>query len=148
MTVMRTHYPADPMNAFNLALARAANGISWSYPCLLWFADYVIDATGFDPAYDWRAVEWNEASSRQIMDEIGAGMDGTTPVARALTATARRHGWERVTAAQQGSIMVGAYAFGEVGVAAVFDGDKRWAIAHEDGLRITPLPPERMWVIQ
>lgn len=138
----------DPMNAFNIAIARAGHGISWSYPCLLWFADYVIDAIGFDPASEWRDVDWNEESARRIMAEIGAGMPGKTPVAKALTATARKHGWERVTASRQGSIMVGAYSFAETGVAAIFDGDKRWAIAHEDGLRITALPPEMMWVIQ
>lgn len=148
MMDVRTHYVADPLNAFNLALARAGHGISWSYPCLLWFADYVIDATGFDPASEWRSVEWDEATGRRIMDEIGDGMMGSTPVEKALAATAERHGWAQTDAPQQGSIMVGAYSFHGTGVAAIFDGDKRWAIGHEDGLRITPLSPERMWVIK
>lgn len=137
----------DSLNAFNLALARAGSGIRWSYPCLIWFADYARDATGNDPAAEWRGIEWDEAVAREIMGGLASQSGGRSDVERALATVAHRNDWEDVDAPRQGAVMVGVYTLNEVGVPAVFDGDRRWLIAGEDGARITSLPPDRMWVL-
>ena len=135
-------------NAFNIALARAGNGITWGYPCLIWFADYIRDATDFDPAAEWRDIRWDETKARRIMSVLALQSEGATEVERALATTAARNGWREADAAEQGAVMFGVYRLTDsLGVVAVYDGAKRWLIAGEDGARITAVPPSRMWVV-
>ncbi len=136
--------------AFDDALIRAATGLDWSCPCLIWVADYLRAATGRDPAEDWRWAEWNELIARHELMKLAVGGQGDTAVERALDAIARRDGWRETDAAEQGGVMVGVYTAADddsIGVPAIFDGWRGWLIAYRGAATILREPPKRMWVV-
>lgn len=137
------------MNAFNIAMARAAHGLDWSYPCLIWLADYLRDATGTDWAAAWRDRTWSENTARRELARIAIGGSGRTAVECAMDRAARQHGWLEAECPMQGAVMVGVYTDpdGEVGIPAIFDGSRRWMHAGTGAVTITAAPPERMWEV-
>lgn len=137
------------MSPVAAAMARASRGLDWSYPCLVWIADYLVDATGRDPAEGWRQTEWDEASAKASLARLAVHGEGETAVERALDFIARRDGWESADGPRQGAVMVGCYTAADgIGVPAIFDGDRRWIISN-DGRGWTALSaqPPRMWEI-
>lgn len=137
------------MNAFNIALSRASSGLTWGYPCLIWIADYVRDETGKDWAKRWRGIEWDEQSARHHLARLAVRGEGGTAVERTMDGFAKDAQWEEVDGARQGMPMIGVYDGPDgVGVPAIFDGSRRWVYSNDGaGLRSTPNPPKRMWVI-
>ena len=135
----------DVMNAFNIAMSRAAIGLDWSYPCLIWVADYVRDATGVDFAARWRGLAWNEHVARRELAMLSRSGDGVTAVERAMSGMAATYGWQSCDSPRQGAVMIGCYAGEDVGIPAIFDGDTRWLMAGEGLARITRAMPGRAW---
>lgn len=131
------------------AIARARSGLDWSYPCLIWVADYVRDATGNDYASDWRAVQWDEATAKRALARLATGGNGSTAVERAIDVMALSLGWAEVDGNQQGAVLIGVFdAEDGVGVPAIFDGENRWIISNDGkGVTVTGLLPKRMWEI-
>lgn len=136
------------MSGFENAFKRASSGLDWSYPCLVWVADYVRDETGRDPAAVWRCIFWTERSARRELVVLSEGGRGGTLVERAVDSVARKLGWEESDSPLQGEAMVGIYTSenGE-GVPAVFDGQKRWLLAGMGDATVTTRTPDRMWVL-
>lgn len=135
----------DVMNAFNIAMARAAIGLDWGYPCLIWLADYVRDATGMDPAGRWRGLAWNEHVARRELVTLAIHGAGDTAVERAMDAMAYEFDWPERDVAMQGSVMIGCYRSDDVGVPAIFDGERRWLVSGAGDARVTAARPLRMW---
>ncbi|MGV3649836.1 MAG: hypothetical protein ACO1OK_00290 [Devosia sp.] len=134
--------------AFEAAIARAAQGLHWDLPCLIWLADYLAQATGRDPASDWRGVSWTERRARLELARLARGGAGRTAVECALDVVARRQGWAEADGPRQGLVMVGVYTSNDdVGVPAIFDGDRRWLLSGTGMATITLAPPERMWIV-
>ena len=131
------------------AIARARSGLDWSYPCLIWVADFVRDATGTDYASDWRGVEWTEATAKHALTRLAAGGEGETAVEKAVDNLARAVGWEAADGPRQGAVMIGVYrAEDGIGVPAIFDGESRWIVSNTGkGWRTLSAAPERMWEI-
>jgi hypothetical protein len=135
------------MTPFDDAMARAARGLDWSYPCLIWAADYVMAATGNDPAAGWRHLLWDEPTARASLGRLAARGEGNTAVERALDFIARRDGWRETDGPQQGAVMVGVYDDGETGYPAIFDGWRGWLVTFTGAATILREPPKRMWEI-
>ncbi|CAN7585978.1 hypothetical protein LJR016_004323 [Devosia sp. LjRoot16] len=137
------------MQAVANAIARARSGLDWSYPCLIWIADYVRDATGTDYAFDWRAVQWDETTAKRALARLAAGGNGSTAVERAIDVMARALGWAEVDGNRQGAVLIGVFdADDGVGVPAIFDGENRWIISNDgEGVTVTGVLPKRMWEI-
>ena len=131
------------MTAYARAFARAADGITWSYPCLIWVSDYALDLTGNDPAERFRSWVWDERKSMRAMASAGRGMPGTSPVERALHDIAERCEWFEVEEPQ--GHCVGVYDLGEIGVPAIYDGASRWLVATADGAIVTAHAPKKIW---
>lgn len=131
------------------AIARARSGLDWSYPCLVWAADYLRDATGVDYAADWRAVRWNEAVAKQTLSGLSEKGSGWSRVERTIDGFARRYGWREVEGPMQGAVMLGVYTDADGrGVVAIFDGQDRWVLSNDGkGVTITGIQPDRMWEI-
>lgn len=136
-------------NAFNLAISRASSGLTWQYPCLIWIADYVRDETGKDWAKRWRGMEWSEASARANLGRLAVRGHGDTAVERVMDKFATDAEWEEVDGPRQGAAMIGVYdGPDEVGIPAIFDGERRWVYSNDGkGITSTANPPKRMWVI-
>lgn len=132
-------------------MARAECGLDWSYPCLIWVADYLREATGRDPAERWRHIDWNEAKARGSLARLSVAGEGETAVERALDAIARRDEcWEAADGPRQGAVMVGVFTAPDgVGVPAIFDGSRRWIVSN-DGRGWTSIgeKPGRMWEVR
>lgn len=136
-------------NAVANAIARASRGLDWSYPCLIWVADYLLDATGIDYAAEWRAIDWTEAAAKHALARLAAGGSGATAVEKALDTLARAAGWLEADGPRQGAIMVGVYTAEDgVGVPAIFDGNRRWIVTN-DGRSVSALDaePVKMWEV-
>jgi len=131
------------------AIARARSGLDWSYPCLIWVADFVREATGTDYASDWRGVKWTEATAKHALTRLAAGGEGETAVEKAVDNLARAVGWEAADGPRQGAVMIGVYrAEDGIGVPAIFDGESRWIVSNTGkGWRTLSAAPERMWEI-
>lgn len=131
------------------AIARARSGLDWSYPCLIWVADFVRDATGTDYASDWRGVEWTEASAKHALARLAAGGEGETAVEKAIDNLARAASWQEADGPRQGAVMIGVYLGEEgIGVPAIFDGENRWIISNTGkGWTTLNTQPMRMWEI-
>ena len=131
------------------AIARARSGLDWSYPCLIWVADFVRDATGTDYASDWRGVEWTEATAKHALTRLAAGGEGETAVDKDVDNLARAVGWEAADGPRQGAVMIGVYrAEDGIGVPAIFDGESRWIVSNTgNGWATLSAAPERMWEI-
>lgn len=160
------------MTPIEQAMARAERGLDWSRPCLIWIADYLRDVTGQDPAADWRAIRWDEATAKGQLARLAAKGRGVTAVERALDVIARRDGWEPAEGPQQGAVMIGVYNAqplmrsdlpdriagdvagveavreGLIGVPSIFDGQKRWIVSNDGrGWTSIALQPYRMWSV-
>lgn len=135
------------MTAFDAAFSRAASGLDWSYPCLIWVADYLAAATRSDPAAGYRHIKWTERKARASLARLAGPGDGQTPVERALDVIARRDGWQPADGPRQGALMVGVYRDGEIGYPAIFDGWRGWLVAYFGQATILRIAPERMWEI-
>jgi hypothetical protein len=136
------------MNAVANAVGKARSGLDWSYPCLIWVFDYVLEATGVDYAAPWRRERWDEASARLSLLRAAAGGKGTTAVEKALDRLAREQAFEECDGPRQGAVMVGVYDTEDdgVGVPAIFDGEGRWIISNTGkGWSTLSVPPKRMW---
>jgi len=144
---------------FARALARADRGLDWSYPCLIWVADFLADATGRDPAAAWRGTVWTAARAQRALARQATLGQGATLVEQALDAIAHRDGWRPAEGPMQGALMVGVYEAepfpaewdaGQltIGVPAIFDGQRRWAMSNTGrGWTVTLQPPLRMWEV-
>lgn len=131
------------------AMARASRGLDWSYPCLIWVADYLRDATGRDPAESYRGTPWNERLALHLLARLGRDAEGETAVERALVAVAQRDGWLPADGPRQGAVMIGVFTASDgIGVPAIFDGERRWIISN-DGRGWTSLAelPVRIWEV-
>lgn len=136
------------MNPFNSALVRASRGLDWSYPCLIWVADYLLEATGIDYALDWRGVVWTEESARRALARLAAGGRGESPVEKAIDVLANAVGWQDRDGPRQGAIMLGIFTDPDgVGFPAIYDGGKGWLVAFKGDATIVQQTPERMWEI-
>lgn len=138
------------MTAITAAIARASRGLDWSYPCLIWVADYLSDATGRDPAESWRHVNWNEEAAKHSLARLAAAGEGDTAVERALSVIASREGWEPADGPRQGAVMIGVYTSpdGE-GAPAIFDGSRRWIVSiNGTGWTSVEAAPGRMWEVK
>lgn len=131
------------------ALERAKRGVTWAYPCLIWAADYVRDATGRDPAAGWRDRDWDKVAALSELAKLASTGSGIAPVERAMDAIAKRHGWPEADGNRQGAVMVGVYRdLAENGAAAVFDGQSRWIVAlMEGGFVSMQTAPDRCWEV-
>ncbi|MFA5897927.1 MAG: hypothetical protein WC829_02320 [Hyphomicrobium sp.] len=137
------------MTPLQAALARADRGLDWSYPCLIWVADYVRDATGTDYAAKWRGVGWTEASAKLALARLAAAGNGQTAVERAIDTCARASGWAEADGPRQGAVMIGVFAaIDGVGIPAIFDGQSRWIVSNDGrGWTSTIQKPIRIWEI-
>lgn len=144
------------MSHIAAAIARANRGLDWSYPCLIWIADYLRDATGRDPAESWRHVKWDEAGARHSLARLAVAGEGETAVERALDAIARRDGWIESDLMMQGAVMVGVYDAASlidgqderIGVPAIYDGQRRWLVSNDgNGVASIEIKPRRMWEV-
>jgi len=145
------------MSPLSNAIARASRGLDWSYPCLIWIADYVWDVTGVDPAAALRHVEWDQTGAQRHLARLARRGEGETDVERALDYIAKRDGWVEVECAMQGAAMIGVYdgamQFGPVwrptGFPGIYDGQKRW-ICSTDGASVSSvdMKPKRMWELK
>lgn len=136
------------MNAVANAIVRARSGLDWSYPCLIWVFDYVLEATGIDYAAPWRVARWDEAAARASLLHAAAGGKGSTAVEKALDRLARERGLEECDGPRQGAVMIGVYDTDEdgVGVPAIFDGERRWIVSNTGkGWSTLSAKPKRMW---
>lgn len=131
------------------AIDRARRGIDWSYPCLIWVADYLLAATGVDYASGFRRVEWDEATAKKTLVRLAAGGQGRSAVEKTLDTMARQLGWEPVEENRQGAIIIGVYSdLADNGSAAIFDGTDRWIVAQLDGGCISMGRfPDRAWEV-
>lgn len=131
-------------------MTRADRGLDWSYPCLVWIADYLLDATGIDPAAEWREIAWDEATARSLLARLAVPGKGETAVERALCAFAERFGWEAADGPRQGAVMIGVYTAEDgVGVPAIFDGQDRWIVSNTGrGWTSVKADPARMWEVR
>lgn len=137
------------MTAFDDAMTRAGRGLDWSYPCLIWIADYLRDATGADFAADWRGIAFDEPQAKRELARLAIAGNGATAVERALSGLAIRFGWLERDGPQQGAVMIGVYTDpnGE-GYPAIFDGWKGWLVAFTGKATVLRVPPARMWEIE
>lgn len=135
------------MTAFDDAFTRASRGLDWSYPCLIWVADYLSAATGRDPAEGWRHIAWDEPGARASLARLAVHGEGETAVERALDVIAKRDGWMASDGPRQGAVMIGVYRDNEVGVPAIFDGWKGWLVTYLGGATVTRSVPVRIWEI-
>lgn len=137
------------MSALRDAMARADRGLDWSYPCLIWVADYLRDATGNDPAADWRGVAWSEPSALRELKRLARDGNGNTDVERAMQVLCVRNGWPEADAVKQGAVMVGVYTSTDnIGVPAIFDGQDRWIISNDgQGWQSLADKPQRIWEV-
>lgn len=136
--------------AVRRAMARAEHGLDWSYPCLVWVADYLADATGRDVAAQWRDTAWTRETALAALDALAKGGHGDTAVERAMSAMALREGWVTCDGARQGAVMVGCYVAGDgiTGVPAIFDGQDRWLVSQDGrGVRVLKAPPGVIWLV-
>ena len=131
------------------AMTRASRGLDWSYPCLIWIADYVRDETGADPASGWRHIVWDEATAKASLARLAVHGEGASVVERALDFIAKREGWEQADGPRQGAVMIGVFTAEDgVGVPAIFDGDRRWIVSNTGtGWVSLPNAPPRIWEI-
>lgn len=131
-------------------MQRADRGLDWSYPCLIWIADYLCDATGEDPAAEWRREQWTELSALRSLKLLASGGEGSTDVERAMDAMAHTMGWIEADGQMQGATMVGVYdAKNDIGVPAIFDGQDRWIISNDGlGWLSFAVKPKRMWEVR
>lgn len=131
-------------------MSRVDQGLDWSYPCLIWIADYLLDATGRDPAADWRKIDWSEETARHELGRLAVPGTGCTAVERALDVIANRDGWREADCPMQGAVMIGVYTSSDgIGVPAIFDGQDRWIISNDGkGWASVATRPERMWEVQ
>jgi hypothetical protein len=136
------------MTAFDEAFTRAASGLDWSFPCLIWIADYLRSETGRDPAAEWRSIAWNEDTAKRELVRLGLHGKGETRVEKALSVVASREGWTVADGARQGACMIGVYTdvTGE-GAPAIFDGWRGWLIAGLGQATILRDAPDRMWEV-
>lgn len=135
--------------AISQAIARARAGLDWSRPCLIWLADYLVDAGHRDIAADWRGIGWGEVRSRRELVLLARRGTGGSPVGCVMDWLAREHGWDAADSARQGSVMVGVYdQLAADGVPAIFDGQDRWIAGLVGGgwssLRAMP---DRAWEV-
>lgn len=137
------------MTAFDTAVSRAAGGIDWSYPCLIWVADYLKEATGVDFAADWRGMAFDEPLVLRELAKLAAGHVGVSAVERAMTGLAERYGWQERDGPQQGAIMVGVYTDprDSAGFPAIFDGWRGWLVAYFGNATVLRERPNRIWEI-
>jgi hypothetical protein len=135
------------VDALNIAIARAAAGLTWEYPCLIWVADYLKDAANYDPAANWRNLTWSERVARRELASLARGGVGKTAVECALDAIAKRDGWIERDVAMQGAVMIGVGSVDDVGVPGIYDGEKRWLVAGRGDAVLTRAQPERMWEV-
>lgn len=137
------------MTAIENAIARARRGIDWHYPCLIWVADYLLDATGVDYAIGWRRRAWDEPSAKRALVALSRGGRGISAVEKALDNMAEAQGWERAEENRQGAVMIGVYSdLAENGSAAVFDGTDRWIVAQLGGGCVSIGQfPDRAWEV-
>jgi hypothetical protein len=136
------------MSPVSAAIARANRGLDWSYPCLIWIADYLRDATGIDHASAWREIAWDEATARSELSRLAVPGKGKTAVERAVDAIAARSGWQEAEGPRQGAVMIGVYRIEGIGHPAIFDGQKRWIISIDGrGVTIVDAAPDRMWEV-
>lgn len=138
---------APELNAFNIAMARAALGLDWSYPCLIWVMDYVRDETGVDYAANWRGIQWTKSRAMREMAKVADDGGGLTLVDKALDATALRHGWPEREGGQQGAVMVGCYTSSDIGIPAIYDGHGRWLLCGTGAAMVTRAEPDRVWEV-
>lgn len=129
-------------------MTRAARGLDWSYPCLIWVADYLRDETGEDFAADWRGIAFDEPQAKRELARLAIAGEGGAAVDRALSGLAKRFGWIERDGARQGAVMIGVYTDpnGE-GYPAIFDGWKGWLVAFLGDATVLPKQPDRMWEI-
>lgn len=137
------------MDAVKHAIARAERGIDWNYPCLIWVADYLLEATGVDYASGFRRVEWDEPSAKRALVRLSGGGKGASAVEKALDIMAQELGWEAVEENRQGAVMIGVYSdLAENGSTAVFDGTDRWIVAQLGGGCVSiGRFPDRAWEV-
>lgn len=137
------------MSAIANAMARADRGLDWSYPCLIWIADYLRDETGRDYASDWRSIEWGETAAKHALKRLAAGGNGETAVEMALDNLARSVGWESADSMHQGAVMIGVFTSEDgIGVPAIFDGQDRWIVSNDgQGWASIKGQPSRIWEI-
>lgn len=137
------------LSPIQAAMARASRGLDWSYPCLVWIADYLRDATGRDPAESWRHIAWDEAAAKGSLARLAVAGDGATTVERALDAIARRDGWLSADGPRQGAVMIGVFTAADgIGVPAIFDGERRWIVSNDGkGWTSVSEQPARMWEV-
>lgn len=142
------------MSPLSNAIARASRGLDWSYPCLIWVADYVRDVTGEDPAAALRHIEWDQQRAQRCLARLAKRGEGGSDVERVLDHIAKRDGWIEAECAMQGAAMVGVYdgavadgpLWRHIGVPAIYDGQKRW-ICSNDGATVSSveMKPLRTW---
>lgn len=136
------------MDARAAALDRAKAGLTWEYPCLIWLADYLRDATARDPAAAWRSLTWDESTAKRELAKLALAGSGQNVVERALSVIAWRDGWIEADVPMQGAIMVGVMDLEGEGHPAIFDGQNKWIVSITgQGWTITGHHPERMWEI-
>lgn len=138
------------MTAIENAIVRARRGIDWQYPCLIWVADYLLDATGVDYAIGWRRVGWDEPTAKRALVALSRGGRGISAVEKALDNMAEAQGWERAEENRQGAVMIGVFnELAADGVPAIFDGTDRWIAGHVGGGAVTSVGvfPDRAWEV-
>jgi len=138
------------MNPVANAIARARTGLDWSRPCLIWLADYLVDAGYQDIAANWRGIRWGDVRSRRELVLLARRGSGGSPVGCVMDWLAREHGWEAADSARQGAVMVGVFDhLAADGVPAIFDGQDRWIAGLVGGgwssLRAMP---DRAWEVR
>lgn len=136
--------------AISLAIARARVGLDWSRPCLIWLADYLLDAGYRDIAADWRGIAWGDVRSRRELVLLARRGQGGSPVGAVMDWLAREHGWEAADGPRQGAVMVGVFdALAADGVPAIFDGRDRWiAGGVAGGVTSIGRMPDRAWEVK
>lgn len=153
--------------AFGEAFSRAASGLDWSYPCLIWIADYLKAETGRDPAAGFRHVAWNEAGAKASLARLAVAGEGQTAVERTLDFIAKRDGWQARDGAQQGACMIAVFnSFAlcpsrpngreaqplgpddpTIGIPAIFDGWRGWLVCYFGVATILRGQPVRIWEV-
>lgn len=139
------------MTAFDAAFARASRGLDWSYPCLIWLADYLKAATGRDPAESWRHIGWDETTAKGSLARLAVAGEGDSAVERALDAIARREGWREAEGPEQGAVMVGVFPTmddPEEGAPAIFDGWRGWLVTYAGCATVLRDLPKRIWEVR
>lgn len=137
-------------SAISNAVARARLGLDWSHPCLIWLADYLVDAGYHDIAAGWRGIAWGEVRSRRELVVLARRGEGDSPVGRVMDWLAREHGWEAASERRQGAVMVGVYdGLAADGVPTIFDGRDRWiAGGLTGGVVSLGQMPDRAWEVR